>query len=103
VPLNPQLLLDTDMLPFSYSGWHEYIVVDCAAKALEKQEFYEQANALMNRKLALLERIEVTAANRDVGQPNTATNSRVRLGDPNFGGGNGFGGLGNFSGGGWGY
>lgn len=102
VPLNPQLLLDTDMLPFSYSGWHEYIVVDVAAKALEKQEFYEQAAALMARKGALLERIEVTAANRDVGQPNTATNSRAMLGDPNFGGGNGFG-FGNWSAGGWGY
>lgn len=104
VPLNPQLLLDTDMLPFSYSGWHEYIVVDVAAKALEKQEFFEQANALMNRKLALLERIETTAANRDVGQPNTATNSRAMLGDPNFGGFNGgYGNFGGGSGGGWGY
>jgi hypothetical protein len=86
VPLVPQLLLDTDMLPFSYSGWHEYVVVDVAAKALEKQEFYEQAAALMARKAALQERIEVTAANRDVGQPNTSTNSRAMLGDPNFGG-----------------
>lgn len=102
VPLNPQLLLDTDMLPFSYSGWHEYVVVDVAAKMLEKQEFFDQANALMMRKAALLERIEVTAANRDVGQPNTATNSRSMLGDPNFGGGNGFG-WGGMSGGGYGY
>lgn len=100
VPLNNQLLLDTDMLPFSYSGWHEYIVVDVASKALEKQEFFEQANALLNRKASLLKRIVETAANRDVGQPNTATNSRARLGDPNFGGGMGFGG---FSGGGYGY
>lgn len=102
VPLNDQLLLDTDMLPFSYSGWHEYIVVDVAAKMLEKQEFFDQANALMMRKAALLERIEVTAANRDVGQPNTATNSRAMLGDPNFGGGSGFG-WGGMSGGGYGY
>lgn len=102
VPLSNQLLLDTDMLPFSYSGWHEYIVVDVAAKALAKQEFYEQAAELMQRKAALLERIEVTAANRDVGQPNTATNSRAMLGDPNFGGGNGYG-FGNLGGGGWGY
>ncbi len=101
VPLNPQLLLDTDMLPFSYSGWHEYIVVDVAAKALAKQEFYDQAAELMARKAGLLERIDVTAANRDVGQPNTATNSRAMLGDPNFGGGGyGFGGWG---GGGLGY
>src|ERR1700722_375081 len=30
VPISPQMLLDTDMLPFSYSGWHEYVVVDAA-------------------------------------------------------------------------
>lgn len=100
VPLNPMLLQDTDMLPFSYSGWYEYVVVDVAAKILAKQEFYEQAAELMQRKSDLLMRIETTAANRDVGQPNTATNSRAMLGDPNFGGGNGYG-FG--SGGGWGY
>jgi hypothetical protein len=105
VPLSAWLLLDTDMLPFSYSGWYEYIVVDAAAKALEKKEFYEQAAAKLARKSQLGQRIEETAANRDVGQPNTATNSRARLGDPNFGGGtNGIGwGFGSGSGGGWGY
>ncbi len=103
VPIDPMLLLDTDMLPFSYSGWHEYIVVDVAAKALAKQEFYEQAAELMARKAALEIRIETTAANRDVGQANTITNSRSMLGDPNFGGGNGMGWGGGFSGGGYGY
>lgn len=102
VPLAATLLQDTDMLPFSYSGWHEYIVVDVAAKMLEKQEFYDQAAALMQRKADLLVRIETTAANRDVGQPNTATNSRAMLGDPNFGGGDGYG-FGGGAGGGYGY
>jgi hypothetical protein len=104
VPLAQQLLLDTDMLPYSYSGWHEYIVCDVAAKALAKQEFFDQAAELMQRKAALELRIETTAANRDVGQPNTATNSRSMLGDPNFGGFNGGNGFG-FGGGsgGWGY
>lgn len=100
VPISADLLQDTDMLPFSYSGWYEYVIVDVAAKALAKEEFFDQANELLMRKAALLERIEVTAANRDVGQPNTATNSRARLGDPNFGGGM-FGGWG--GGGGYGY
>ncbi len=103
VPLNPQLLLDTDMLPFSYSGWHEYVVVDVASKALAKQEFFDQSQELMMRKNYLIERIETTAANRDVGQPNTATNSRAMLGDPNFGGMGGGWGFGGGSGGGWGY
>ncbi len=103
VPLSPQLLLDTDMLPFSYSGWHEYIVVDVAAKALAKQEFYDQAAELMGRKADLMIRIETTAANRDVGMPNSITNSRAMLGDSNFGGGSGYGGFGWGGGGGWGY
>lgn len=104
VPINSQLLQDTDMLPFSYSGWHEYIVVDVAAKALAKQQKFDQASELLNRRAELIIRIETEAANRDVGQPNTATNSRSMLGDPNFGGGlfgNGTGGWGN--GGGYGY
>ena len=104
VPLAPQLLLDTDMLPYSYSGWYEYVVVDCAAKAAAKRQMYDMAQDLMNKKDALMIRIETTAANRDVGQPNTATNSRNMLGDPNFGGGMFGGGMGGFGGGGgWGY
>lgn len=102
VPLTLDLLQDTDMLPFSYSGWHEYVVVDAAAKSLEKQQLFDQAQALMNRKMSLLERIETEAANRDVGQPNTATNSRSTMGDPNFGGMNGSG-WGGLNGGGFGY
>lgn len=104
VPLNLKLLLDTDMMPFSYSGWHEYVVVDVASKALAKQQKFDQATELLNRKAVLMERIETEAANRSVGQPNTSTNSRANLGDPNFGGGiygNGQGGWG--SGGGYGY
>lgn len=104
VPLVVEMLQDTDMLPYSYSGWHEYVVVDVASKALAKQQLFDQSQELLNRKNALLLRIEGEAANRDVGQPNTGTNSRSMLGDPNFGGGifgNGSGGWG--SGGGFGY
>lgn len=103
VPIAAQLLQDTDMLPYSYSGWHEYVVLDVAAKSLAKQQLFDQSMELMNRKQAMLERIETEAANRDVGQPNTATNSRNMLGDPNFGGGwsGGMGGWG--TGGGYGY
>lgn len=99
VPLAPQLLKDTDMLPYSYSSWHEYVTVDAAAKALAKRQLFDQAQELLNRKAALEIRIETTAANRDVGSPNVATNSRSMLGDPNFGGGmfgNGCGGSGGY-------
>lgn len=100
VPLAPQLLQDTDMLPYSYSGWHEYVVVDAAAKTLAKKQFMDQAQELLNRKAQLEIRIETEAANRNVGAPNTATNSRAMIGDPNFGGGM----FGNrWNGGGWGY
>jgi hypothetical protein len=104
VPVNNQLLQDTDMMPFGYTAWWEYPVLDAAAKALAKRQFYDQAQELMNRKAAMEVRIEVTAANRDVGQPNTASNTRNSMGDPNFSGpsawGNGFGGG---WGGGFGY
>lgn len=104
VPINKQLLQDTDMLPFGYSAWWEYPVVDAAAKALAKRQFFDQAQELMNRKQALEIRIETTAANRNVGQPNTATNSRGTMGDPNFSGpGWGGGAFGGGFGNGWGY
>jgi hypothetical protein len=101
VPIFQQLLQDTDMLPFSYSGWHEYVVLDVAAKSLAKKQFMDQAQELLNRKDAMMIRIETEAANRNVGQPNTATNSRAMLGDPNFGGGMYGRAWGNGSG--WGY
>lgn len=100
VPIAAQLLQDTDMMPFGYSAWWEYVVVDAAAKSLAKKQFMDQAQELMNRKDALLIRIETTAANRNVGQPNTATNTRSTLGDPNFSGPGG--GWGGGFGGGWG-
>jgi hypothetical protein len=87
------------MLPFGYSAWWQYVVIDAAAKALEKKQFLDQAATLMNRKAALEVRIETTAANRNVGQPNTASNTRNTMGDPNF---SGPGGNGNGFGGGWG-
>lgn len=102
VPILQQMLLDTDMLPFSISGWSEYVVVDAAMKAMIKEESFDKWNALNASKMALLERIEVTAPNRDVGQPNTVSNVRTTMGDPAFSngwaGGNGFGG-GGFGGG----
>lgn len=104
VPLAVQMLADTDMMPFGYSAWWEYVVVDASSKALAKQQLFDQSQELLNRKAALEIRIETTAANRNVGQPNTATNSRGTMGDPNFSGPGGNGnGWGSGFGGGWGY
>jgi len=103
VPVMTQLLQDTDMLSFSISGWVEYVIVDAAMKAMIKEESLEKWNALNASKQVQIERIETTAANRDVGQANTVSNTRATMGDPGFSNwGNGFGG-GGFGGGGSGY
>lgn len=96
VPMMTQLLQDTDMLPFSISGWSEYVIVDAAIKAAIKEESYDLVAALNSSKAALLERIETTAANRDVGQPNTISDTRANTG---FYDGGGFGGAGHGMGG----
>lgn len=103
VPIRAQMLLDTDMLPFSISGWSEFVIIDAAMKGMRKEESIEKWNLLAQNKAGLIERIEVTASNRDVGQPNTVSNVRATMGDPGFSSwGNGFGG-GGFGGSGSGY
>ena len=96
VPVMQQLLQDTDMLSFSISGWSELIIVDAALKAQLKEESYEAVAALQAIKNALLERIETTAANKDVGQPNCVSDTRSNTG---FYDANGFGGTGHGQGG----
>ena len=103
VPMLAQMLLDTDMLSFSISGWSEYVIVSTAILGSNKEESYDHVMALERQKSALLERIESTASNRDVGQPNTVSNVRSTMGDPGFSDwGNGFG-AGGFGGSGGGY
>lgn len=102
VPIVTELLQDTDMMPFSISGWSELVIVDAAIKALIKEESYEQAQALVADRTDLLERIATIAANRDVGQANTVSNTRSRCGDQNFGAFGGFGSSGFGGGFGWG-
>lgn len=98
VPMMSQLLKDTDMMPFSISGWSELVIVDVAIKALVQEESYEQAESFAVERQALIERINAIAPNRDVGQPNSVSNTRQTMGDPSFngwggaGGGFGFGG-----------
>lgn len=99
VPVRKQMLQDVDMLPFSISGWSEYIINDAAMKGMIKEESLEKWNALSAAKAALLTRIESIASNRDVGQPNSVSNTRSSMGDPGFGG---VGSSGNGFGGGWG-
>lgn len=99
IPILSQMLLDTDMLSFSISGWSEFVIVDAAMKAMSKEESSEKWNLLAQRKMGLLERIGDTASNRDAGQNNSVSNFRATMGDPGF---SGFGfGNGGFGGGGF--
>lgn len=102
VPVVTELLQDVDMMPFSVSGWSELVILDAAIKALVKEESYEQAQVLAQERSDMVMRIEETAANRDVGQPNTVSNTRARVGDVNFGSFGGFGTSGFGNGFGWG-
>lgn len=93
VPRMTQLLADNDILD-GVSGWTEYVIVDAAIKAMQKEE--SDASLLMAQKQALLDRIMATAMNRDQGQPDTISDTRSRAeawgvygppnGDGSFGG-----------------
>lgn len=87
IPRLPQLLKDTDLTTISISGWIEYVIVDAAIKALQKQE--SDVSILMVQKMALIKRIEDTAVERDSGRPDTI--SDVRSGGLGNYGPNGYG------------
>lgn len=69
------LIRDIDMID-GVSGWEEYIAVDAAIKAMAKEE--SDVSVLMAQKMALLQRIESAAENRDVGEPETVSDSKMR-------------------------
>ncbi len=94
VPIMTQLLQDTDMMPFSISGWSELVIVDVCVKVLVQEESFDEAAAFANERQALIDRINAIAPNRDVGQPNTVSNTRQTMGDPSFNGWGGAGGIG---------
>lgn len=77
IPRLAPMLADTDTLD-GVSGWIEYVIIDAAIKALQKEE--SDVSVLMAEKAALKERIENVAQNRDAGLPNTI--SRVRSQGP---------------------
>lgn len=94
IPKLQQLLQDTDILD-GISGWTEYVIVDAAIKALQKEE--SDVSVLAAEKMMLIKRIEDSAMNRDAGQPDTISDSRSfseRWGT--YGPPNGDGGYGGF-------
>lgn len=83
VPRLTRLLKDIDMCD-GVSGWTEYIIIDAAIKALQKEE--SDVSVLMAQKQALIDRIQSTAMNRDAGQPDTISPTRNRTGGGGYGG-----------------
>lgn len=94
IPRLATLLQDTDVCD-GVSGWTEYIIVDAAIKALQKEE--SDVSVLYAQKQALIDRIQSSAMNRDAGAPDTISDSRAfsgRSGRFGYGGDDGsFGGF----------
>lgn len=83
IPKLVQLLKDTDILT-GISGWGEYVIVDAAIRAKQKQE--DDISVLGEQKMMLIKRIEESAMNRDSGQPDCISDTRF----DDVGGGYGF-------------
>ena len=66
IPRMNELVLDTDTVD-GISGWTEYIIVDAAIKAMQKEE--SDVSALMAQKQMLIKRIDAMAESRDAGSP----------------------------------
>lgn len=75
IPKISQLLQDADIL-VGISGWSEYVIVDAAIRALQKEE--SDVSVLMAQKMMLKSRIEESSMNRDAGQPDTISDTRSR-------------------------
>lgn len=75
IPRMVTLTLDADLAD-GISGWTEYIIVDAAIKAGQKEE--TDVALLVGQKNALIKRIEETSMNRDAGQPSTISDTRTR-------------------------
>lgn len=74
-PRPNQLINDTDTVD-AISGWEEYIISDVCIKALAKEE--SDPSVFLLQKQALLKRIEEAAENRNVGEPETVSDSKLR-------------------------
>lgn len=90
VPRPSQLIQPTDLVD-GISGWEEYVVVDMCIKMLAKEE--SDVSLYMEQKQMLLKRIEEAGENRNIGEPETVSDSRRRnfsWGDPGDAGSGGF-------------
>lgn len=91
IPRLPALLQDQDITTLGFSGWLRYPIVRAAKYALDKEEGADTSK-LDAELLFLKQRIQEMASNRDVGAPDTISETRR---DGIYGGtgwGNGMGG-----------
>ncbi len=93
-PRLPGLLADTDLTDIGVSGWLRYVIVRAAKYALDKEEATDTSK-LAEEIVFLNKRIQEASQNRDLGQAETISETRI---DPIYGG-TGWGGGG--SSGGW--
>ncbi len=94
IPRLTTLLQDTDTTSISISGWIEYVIVKAAYYALTKEE--SDTSSLVQQLVALNDRIISSASNRDVGQPDTISDTRSGNGWGNNGNGGFNGGTAGF-------
>lgn len=69
------LLSDTDLTTVGNSGWLRYVIARAAKYALDKEEGSDTTK-LDSELLFLKQRIEQSASNRDIGQPDTISETR---------------------------
>lgn len=74
-PRPSQVINLTDIVD-GISGYEEYIIADVCAKGMIKSE--EDAGPFLMQKMALMKRIEEAAENRNVGEPQTVSDSKTR-------------------------
>lgn len=74
-PRLPALLADTDLTTLGYSGWLRYPIVRAAKYALDKEEGSDTSK-LDAELIFLKQRIEQMAQNRDIGIPDTISETR---------------------------
>lgn len=94
IPRMAQPLADNDILD-GISGWTEYVIIDAAIKAMQKEE--SDCTVLGMQKADIIKRIEDASANRDASIADTVTNNRSfgsRYGSNGWG--PGFGPMGGF-------
>ncbi len=84
IPRLQMLLQDTDIMK-GISGWTEYVIIDAAIKALQKEE--SDVSVLGAQKVMIIERINSAAQSRDAGAPDTISNTRQNDGGYNNGAG----------------